>query len=53
MTAEEEAEVLPDMAIAQLRFQFSCEDEFCPNKDAIKTELLGHVEKDSTFVYQV
>jgi len=43
--AEEEAEVLPNMALAQLRFQFSCDDEFCSNKDAIKAELLENVEK--------
>jgi 26S proteasome regulatory subunit N7 len=45
MTAEEEAEQLPDMNLAQLRFKYSCADEYCQDRDAVKAELLEHAEK--------
>lgn len=46
-TAEEEAEMLPNMEMAQLRFKYSCADEYCPDKEKIKSELLELVTKDN------
>ena len=48
--AEEEAELLPDMSIAQIRFQYSCDAEFCPDKEGLKAKLMEHVKKDSEFI---
>lgn len=47
MTEEEIVGQLPDMQLAQLRFELGCSDSVCTNKAELKQQLVDAVTKDN------
>jgi hypothetical protein len=47
MAEEEIVGQLPDMQLAQLRFELGCSDSVCTNKAELKQQLVDAVTKDS------